>query len=67
MIVTYPRLGINLSIATPQGYPLESKVIERMEAGLREDGDSHRGGKLIHVHDPIEAVKDADVIVTDTW
>lgn len=63
MIVTYPRLGINLKIATPQGYPLEPQVLDR----LRDQKDDHRGGKLVHLHDPLAAVQDADVVVTDTW
>lgn len=67
MIVTYPRLGINLKIATPTGYSLESKVLERMESGIQNDKESHRGGQLVHVHDPLLAVQDADVVVTDTW
>ncbi|PLW51996.1 hypothetical protein PCANC_08432 [Puccinia coronata f. sp. avenae] len=67
MIVTYPRLGINLKIATPKGYPLEPQVLDRMQAGLRDQSDDHRGGKLVHLHDPLVAVQDADVVVTDTW
>ncbi|WAR61694.1 hypothetical protein PtB15_12B384 [Puccinia triticina] len=67
MIVTYPRLGINLKIATPQGYPIDQVVLDRMELGLKAEKDSHRGGKLVHVHDPLVAVQDADVVVTDTW
>lgn len=67
MIVSYPRLGINLNIATPKGYELEPRVLERMKLGLIEDSEVHRGGKLLHFHDPLEAIKDADVIVTDTW
>ncbi|MBW0517172.1 hypothetical protein O181_056887 [Austropuccinia psidii MF-1] len=67
MIVTYPRLGINLKIATPHGYPLEPSVLERMKLGIRNDPDSHRGGQLVHCHDPLVATADADVLVTDTW
>ncbi|KAI9605895.1 hypothetical protein H4Q26_004265 [Puccinia striiformis f. sp. tritici PST-130] len=55
MVVAYPRLGINLKIATPNGYPLD------------QHESCHRGGKLVHVHDPLVAVQDADVSVTNTW
>lgn len=67
MIVTYPRLGINLKVATPFGYKLEEKVLDRMRLGIEIDQESHRGGKFIHVNDPISALQDADVVVTDTW
>ncbi|EGG10598.1 uncharacterized protein MELLADRAFT_33794 [Melampsora larici-populina 98AG31] len=67
MIISYSVLGINLDIATPKGYELEPRVLERMKLGLVEDSEVHRGGKLLHFHDLLEAIKDADVIVTDTW
>jgi ornithine carbamoyltransferase len=67
MIVTYPRLGINLKIATPQGYSLDQRVLQRMQLGLQDQKNFLPDGKLIHVHDPLVAVQDADVIVTDTW
>ncbi|EFP86171.1 ornithine carbamoyltransferase [Puccinia graminis f. sp. tritici] len=67
MIVTYPRLGINLKIATPQGYSLDQRVLDRMELGLQDQKNLLPDGKLVHVHDPLAAVQDADVIVTDTW
>lgn len=64
MIVTYPRLGINLQIATPEGYPLDKEVVERAEKALKTEGGE---GKIIHTHSPEEAVKGAHVITTDTW
>jgi ornithine carbamoyltransferase len=64
MIVTYPRLGINLQIATPEGYPLDKEVMERAEKALKTEGGE---GKIIHTHSPEEAVKGAHVITTDTW
>ncbi|KAM0746149.1 putative ornithine carbamoyltransferase [Meredithblackwellia eburnea MCA 4105] len=64
MLVTYPRLGINLNIATPRGYDLDPVVLERMEEGLSKEGGS---GKVFHTNDPLEALKGADVVTTDTW
>ncbi|GAA97328.1 uncharacterized protein L969DRAFT_94387 [Mixia osmundae IAM 14324] len=64
MIVSFQRIGIDLNIATPEGYPLDQFVLDTATEGLRkESGD----GKLLHTHSPEEAVKDADVLVTDTW
>lgn len=64
MMVTYPRLGVNLQIATPEGYPLMQEALDRANEGLAKEGGK---GKIIHTHDPKEAVKGASVITTDTW
>lgn len=64
MIVTYPRLGINLQIATPKGYELDPEVMERARLGLEKEGGT---GKIFHTHSPEEAVQGADVVTTDTW
>jgi len=64
MIVSFPRLGINLQIATPEGYEVDEGIVEMAVEGIRrEDGK----GKLEVGHDPRRAVKGADVVVTDTW
>ncbi|KAI7942329.1 hypothetical protein MJO28_012356 [Puccinia striiformis f. sp. tritici] len=39
MVVAYPRLGINLKIATPNGYPLDQHVLDRMELVAVQDAD----------------------------
>jgi ornithine carbamoyltransferase len=50
--------GIDLVIACPRGYDPDRKIIEKVLSG---------GGKVKIVSDPEEAVKDADVLYTDTW
>lgn len=67
MIVTYPRLGINLKIATPTHYNLKQVVLDRMAQGIEDDNSSFHSGRFVHGHDPRGAVRDADVVVTDTW
>ncbi|GAA5826527.1 hypothetical protein JCM11251_002412 [Rhodosporidiobolus azoricus] len=64
MMVVYPRLGVNLQIATPKGYDLDAEVLERANAGIKAEGGK---GKIIHTHSPEEAVKGAHVVTTDTW
>ncbi|KAK4051363.1 ornithine carbamoyltransferase [Microbotryomycetes sp. JL201] len=64
MMVTMPRLGINLQIATPSGYDLDQEVLERAEQGIKAENGQ---GKITHTTKADEAVKNADVIVTDTW
>ncbi|KAN0060000.1 ornithine carbamoyltransferase [Thecaphora frezii] len=72
MLVAYPRLGINLSVATPKGkaYERDEMVWGAMQDGLSElkrYPTSVSSGHVTWSNDPLEAVKDADVIVTDTW
>ena len=56
------RLGVNVTISTPRGF--EPNVIVWKNAV--EDAQS-KGAKIEIIHDPIEAVKDADVVYTDVW
>ncbi|WFD27290.1 ornithine carbamoyltransferase [Malassezia nana] len=66
MLVTYPRLGMHLSVATPSGpaYERDPVVWDMMQQGLR---DQRAAGQVEWSHDPQQAVRDADFIVTDTW
>jgi len=52
-------LGLNLVLACPEGYYPDTGILER----AREKGH----GGIIVTSDPVEAVKDADVIYTDVW
>ncbi len=56
------KLGMDFAIATPRGYELHPAV---MELGRRFAAES--GSTVLATHDPVEAVRDADVIYTDTW
>jgi ornithine carbamoyltransferase len=60
MLVTYPRLGHKLRIASPPAYQCALPVWERVKE-LGCDGDIWWGSN------PREAVQGADVVVTDTW
>lgn len=53
------KLGVDMAVATPEGYGLSQKIKDEIDAA----GD----GKLFETSVPEEAVKGADVIVTDTW
>ncbi|PRT54115.1 Ornithine carbamoyltransferase, mitochondrial [Wickerhamiella sorbophila] len=55
------KLGMDISIATPSGRPV-SDEIKKLIANNAESGASAH-----YTSDPLEAVKDANVIVTDTW
>ncbi|TKY84608.1 hypothetical protein EX895_006510 [Sporisorium graminicola] len=73
MLVAYPRLGIHLAVATPKGpaYQRDELVWGTMQDGLSALSKSGTSpvalGQVTWSNDPAEAVKDADIIVTDTW
>ena len=58
------KLGVNLSVAAPQGYEMSS----HMRNIIKQSGaDARTQGHLEESNEPSQAVKDADVILTDTW
>ncbi|MBQ7794280.1 MAG: ornithine carbamoyltransferase [Clostridia bacterium] len=56
------KMGLDCAVATPKGYAPDESVVELAKADFQKSG-----AKLIITNDPVEAVKDADVIYTDTW
>jgi ornithine carbamoyltransferase len=57
-----PKLGLDVSVATPEGYDVDADVRARAEADAAEFG---RAVSFTRVAE--EAVEGADVVVTDTW
>lgn len=57
-----PKLGMNLRIATPPGYKPDEDII-----AYAQKESTNSGTELLLTADPIEAVKGAHIIVTDTW
>ncbi|CAO3643215.1 unnamed protein product [Cunninghamella blakesleeana] len=62
MLVSFPKLGIDISAACPNNYVCDDDVIQI----AKKDGQS-TGAKVVFTTKPNEAIKDADVVVTDTW
>ena len=56
------KLGAHFTIANPDGYGINPAAVE-----LARQFAAESGSQLRFVRDPAEAVKDADVIYTDTW
>lgn len=56
------KAGLDCAIATPEGYQCDAEVVENAKADFRASGR-----ELILTQDPIEAIKNADVVYTDTW
>jgi ornithine carbamoyltransferase len=56
------KLGANFIIASPEGYELKPSLVDTAKMIAAQSGS-----KIIQTQDPHEAVKNADVIYTDTW
>lgn len=56
------KVGMTFAVATPEDYKPNQKVFENALSDAEETG-----AKLSWTQDPAEAVKDADVVITDTW
>lgn len=56
------KLGMDFAIATPPGYELPVSVWE-----LGQKFAAESGSRILATYDPVEAVRDADVIYTDVW
>lgn len=56
------KVGMHISIASPPGYLPNGKITEKaIESGKLT------GSKILITHNPVEAIKDADIVVTDVW
>lgn len=58
LILSTVLTGYDVTVATPKGYEPEEEFVKRARA---------EGGIVTLVRKPEDAVRDADVIVTDTW
>ncbi|OAX82324.1 ornithine carbamoyltransferase, mitochondrial [Emergomyces africanus] len=64
MAIGATKLGVDMAIATPKGYEMPSHIkdlIQQARVGVKSPGN------ITHTNVPEEAVKDADILVTDTW
>eukprot|EP00121_Abeoforma_whisleri_P007040 Awhi_evm1s6415 len=62
LLMSCPKLGLNVNVATPVGYECHSDVVETSKV----DSEKY-GSKVQFMNDPKDAVFQSDVIVTDTW
>ncbi|KAE8353905.1 Aspartate/ornithine carbamoyltransferase [Aspergillus coremiiformis] len=64
MAIAATKLGIDIAVATPKGYEIPTPMLEFIQQASK--GVS-KPGKIIQTNVPEEAVKSADILVTDTW
>ncbi|MGN0107386.1 MAG: ornithine carbamoyltransferase [Hominilimicola sp.] len=56
------KAGLDCAIATPDNYQCDSEVVANAKDDFKKSGK-----ELILTNDPVEAIKNADVVYTDTW
>lgn len=56
------KVGMDISIATPQGYECDPVIVEE----AKKDAEIS-GSNIFITNDPVEAIRNADVVYTDTW
>jgi ornithine carbamoyltransferase len=56
------KTSMDIYVATPAGYGCDETIIEQAKHAAGKSGS-----KVVLTEDPYEAVKDADVVYTDTW
>lgn len=56
------KTGMDISVASPKGYECDPEVVKNAKADAKDNDCS-----VILTNDPVEAIKDADVVYTDTW
>ena len=61
-VLLFPRFGMDVTLAYPEGYELPQWAIEQAEANARE-----HGGSLAITHDQDEAYRDAAVVIPKNW
>lgn len=58
LILASSMIGLNISVATPKGYEPSQLVLKQTKFAKN---------KINLTHNPIEAVKNAQIVYTDTW
>ncbi len=56
------KLGMDMAVASPKGYEPRPEVVQKALQFA-----SKSGSRITITNDPVEAVRDADIIYTDVW
>lgn len=56
------KMGLDCAVATPAEYKPDAEVVENAKGDFAASGAS-----MLLTQDPAEAIKDADIVYTDTW
>ncbi len=61
-VLLFPRYGMDVTLAYPEGYDLPDWVIEK----ARKNAEEH-GGSLTITHNMEDAYRDADIVIPKNW
>lgn len=56
------KVGMDVAIASPKAYSCNEEIVANAKCDAKKTG-----AKVLMTEDPIEAIKNADVVYTDTW
>ncbi|KAJ1968807.1 ornithine carbamoyltransferase [Dispira parvispora] len=62
MMMAFPKVGINLAVATPSKYPVPAWLQDTAQSFTKQ----HQT-EITYTSSPTEAISGSNVIVTDTW
>jgi len=62
LILACAMTGMNFNIASPKRYTIDKTVLKKARSYAKDSGT-----KIFYSEDPREAVKNVDIIYTDTW
>lgn len=62
LLIGCTKVGMHISIASPKGYEPKEEIVKM----AKENGVA-TGSNVLISNDPIEAIRDADVVYTDVW
>ncbi len=62
ILIGSAKVGMDVAVASPEGYLPSSEVVEQAKMFAEQTGST-----VLITTDPLEAVKDADVVYTDVW
>ncbi|MEW6182425.1 MAG: ornithine carbamoyltransferase [Bacillota bacterium] len=60
LLLACPNVAMHIAVASPPGYEPLPEIVDMARAACR-------GSRVEVLNDPVEAVRNADVVVTDTW
>lgn len=62
LVIGAVRMGMHVTVATPKGFEVNEDLFVKAKKIAEETG-----GTVMQTYNPVEAVKNADVVYTDVW
>ena len=56
------KVGMDIAVAAPKGFECDAAIVDEAREDAKQSGSS-----IVLTEDPLEAIKHADVVYSDTW